>query len=200
MAKCRVIAIEGRDKLGKTTQVTNVTSDLNLKGYRVTNVCFPYKGLTYLIIRKMLAVGAAKKFPNVFQFIQTLNKVAFQLTILWWLRMKNDYIIFDRCGLSTLAYGRATGAWTWFTKFLVFFIVKPDLIVLLDGFQFNRVEQTDTYDADVEMQWKLRGIYLNVAGTVSSPVYYIDANQPVNTVTKDILLSIREEDFKRRAK
>jgi thymidylate kinase len=195
MNKSRIIAFEGCDRIGKSTQVVNLTTRLNLLGYCALSIRFPYPGLTYSIIRKMLASGSATKFPNLFQFIQTINKIIFQITKLNKLKKENDFIIYDRCSLSTLAYGSATNSSEWLTNLLVKFIIKPDLVILLDGEQFNRINDLDTYDNDIKLQNTLRTEYLAHAITFSSPVQIINANAPINSITDDVILTLKQTNM-----
>jgi thymidylate kinase len=186
---CITIAICGRDCIGKSTQVGRIAKQLRYLQSNVEVVRLPYLGFCYKLIRKMLGNGTAIKFPNFFQFIQTLNKLTFQLTKLNKIKSENDFIIMDRCFLSTLTYGNCSGASEWFTNLMCHFLTKPDVIFLLDGEQFLR-DTTDSYDLDHGLQTRLRNSYLSYAVDLPVPTFLIEANNSEDVVTDDIMTAL----------
>lgn len=158
MDKCKVICVEGPDKSGKQTQ-TNMLYDTLAERNGVTLVEVPVKGLTHKAIYWMLRNGTAKRFPNFFQFVQFLNKLAFQLTVLPTLKAMSDYVILDRWSLSAIVYGDATGVNKRFNRFLWGLLAKPDITLIMHGPSFNREGQSDSYEKDSKLQAAVRQGY-----------------------------------------
>jgi len=154
-----IIAIEGADRCGKQTQSRMLTDALRTRGYSVEQVEVPVAGgATYRLIYWMLGNGAAKRYPNLFQFVQFVNKLVFQFTRLVWFSMVCDYVVFDRWSLSSVVYGNATGTNKVFVRFLYELLVKPDLTVILHGPRHtNDVE--DVYESDTQLQRDVRAGY-----------------------------------------
>jgi thymidylate kinase len=107
----------------------------------------------------MLRNGQAKLYPNMFQFVQFLNKFVFQWTYLLWLRLTCDVVIMDRWSLSAIVYGDATGVnWT-LNRILYWLLVKPDVTVVLHGSSFKRKTVDDVYEKDSALQLTVRKGY-----------------------------------------
>lgn len=153
----KLVAIEGPDKAGKFTQSELLTKRLQRSGYNVTLVEIPFNDhLTHKVIYAMLRNGSAKRFPNLFQFIQFLNKFIFQLTYLLWLRLFYDYVILDRWSLSAIVYGDATGVNKWFNRVLYSLLLRPNVTLILHGPSFKRNSVDDVYEKDSELQLAVR--------------------------------------------
>jgi len=154
-----LIAIEGADRCGKQTQTGYLLGALRQRCHRVVTFEVPFNdAATYRLIYWMLKNGQAKSLPNVFQFVQFLNKFVFQWTILLWSLLTNDYVILDRWKLSTIVYGDATGANKWFTRFLCWFLFQPKATVVMHGQRLNEASE-DVYEADSELQRTVRRGY-----------------------------------------
>lgn len=154
-----LIAIEGADRCGKQTQSRMLVEALTKRRYSVRLIEVPFNDhLTYKTIYWMLKNGLAKKLPNLFQFVQFLNKLIFQLTSLVWLSITNDYIVFDRWSLSSVIYGNATGTNRTFVRFLYELLNKPDMTVILHGARHTD-DVEDAYEADTQLQKDVRKGY-----------------------------------------
>jgi thymidylate kinase len=140
-------------------------------------------GVTHDVIYWMLKNGLAKKLPNVFQFVQFLNKLAFQMSSLIWLMMTRDVIIMDRWSLSSIVYGDATGANKTLTRVLYRLLVRPTITVVLSG--RRHTDQTeDTYEADTDLQRNVRVGYADWAESHSVDHVLVDnqgTKEEVNT-------------------
>lgn len=158
MDKCKVICVEGPDKSGKQTQ-TNMLYDTLAENHSVTLVEVPVKGLTHKAIYWMLRNGTAKKLPNFFQFVQFLNKLAFQLTVLPTLKAMSDYVILDRWSLSAIVYGDATGVNARFNRFLYDLLMKPDVVLVMHGASYKRSGESDSYEKDSDLQMAVKKGY-----------------------------------------
>lgn len=153
------IAIEGPDKVGKETQTKLLVEKLRKIGWKVKHVEMPVNdGITYRLIYWMLRKGYAKPYPKLFQFVQFLNKWFWQL-VMPYFSHKYDYIVFDRWAASAVIYGRATGVPEGFNLFLYGRLVRPDLTVVLLGQSYRRKGPDDSYEADNELQARVRDEY-----------------------------------------
>jgi hypothetical protein len=100
-----LIAVEGADRVGKCTQSTSIVKMFNDMHRRARRIEIPFNDrLTYKVIYWMLRNGLAKKTPNLFQFVQFLNKFLFQVVVLPWLwRCERRFglvqqdVMFDAC-------------------------------------------------------------------------------------------------------
>lgn len=159
MLPATLIAIEGADRLGKLTQSKMLKSHLENLGFKVLLIEAPIKSsVTYRIIYWMLGNGMAVKMPNVFQFVQFLNKLVFQFMKLIFARRFYSYIIFDRWSLSALVYGDASGAKTFLNKVCYNILMKPDATIVLTG-DARSSDVEDDYEADRMFQMKVRTGY-----------------------------------------
>ena len=156
----KVVVIEGPDKVGKETQSNMLAHSLRLQGDRVSLVEIPFNDhFTYTVIYKMLRSGSAKRWPNVFQFIQFLNKLIFQWTVLLVLRFVCDIVVLDRWSLSSIVYGDATGVNKTFNRILFWLLLKPHVTCVLHGPSFVRKSVDDVYEKDTDLQIAVRTGY-----------------------------------------
>ena len=155
----KVIAIEGADRCGKATQAALLKDYITSIGKTATIVEVPIKdGVTYHVIYWMLRNGLAKKFPKLFQWLQCHNRLIFQWTQLARLEHQYDYIIFDRWSLSSVVYGLAEGLDEEYCNDLYRRLRRPDFTVLLLGKAYAH-EAEDVYEADADLQQRVRDIY-----------------------------------------
>lgn len=160
----KLVAIEGPDKVGKQTQSQMLAHVLRRYGDKVALVEVPFNDrLTYPLIYWMLKHGQAKRYPNLFQFVQFLNKFIFSWTYLLWLRLTCAYVVLDRWSLSAIVYGDATGVNPTFNRLLYWLLTKPDLTVVLHGLSFRRQEADDVYEKDTDLQKAVRRGYYDWA-------------------------------------
>lgn len=148
----KIIAVCGPDRVGKATQVSMLSKRLGILGKKVCVFEVPVKSpITYPLIYFMLKSGLVKNFPNLFQVIQSLNKLAFQIFILPFFYLYYDYVIFDRWSLSAIIYGDASGADKRITNFFFRLMKKPDATIVINGIPRN-LEVRDAYEADRKFQ------------------------------------------------
>lgn len=153
-----IVAFEGPDGVGKSTQSKLLAAALQNAGYKATTFSWPCDGVFGSeIIKAMLINGSAKKNPNVFQALYSLNKVLFQTQLLP--RMKDfDVVILDRWALSTRAYSKATGVHPMIRFIGEKILKKPDITFVFLGKSFDRVYK-DSYEADEKIQTVVRNEY-----------------------------------------
>ena len=185
----KTFVIEGPDKMGKATQSKMLVNSLRAEQgnkTKVTLVEVPFNDrLTHRVIYWMLRNGLAKKAPNLFQFVQFLNKFFFQIFVLPYLLLTNDYVVFDRWSLSAIVYGGATGVNKNFNEFLYSLLYKPNGTVVLTGRPHFR-KGSDSYESDNDLQSTVRELYSLTADQLP---YHgkVDANQGREKVHSEVL-------------
>lgn len=160
--RSKIVVFEGPDKVGKETQSKLIAELLRSKGARVTRVEVPCRSATWshALIYWMLRNDLAKRLPNVFQFVQFLNKLSFQLLDLPDLLRNNDVVVLDRWALSAVVYGDATGVNHAFNTWLYNRLLRPDLTVVFAERSYRRsTRQDDSYERDTELQERVRSGY-----------------------------------------
>ena len=191
----KVIVFEGPDKVGKETQSKRLAVALNDMGVRAVRVEPSKEANPRLkkLIYSMLETGAAKRYPNTFQFVQFLNKIYFQTFKLPKLVRDNEVVILDRWALSGYAYGRAEGISDWLNKWMFNRVKKVDQTLVLYGASYRRDGQADdSYERDTELQKRVKEIYY-YAG-LHFPNHSIVFNDvPVEKVHERILDKLEEK-------
>ena len=100
----KLIAFEGPDCLGKTTQVELVAQELRKQGRSVSTYKIPWtEGSSYSLISSMLSEGTVLDCPYTFQMAMIENRRDFQNNIL--ASETSELVIVDRWNLSTLLNG-----------------------------------------------------------------------------------------------
>lgn len=156
----KIIAFEGADFSGKTTQSVMLQHRLELEGVNVKRVKVPVNdGVLFKLIYRMLKTGSAKKYPYLFQFIQFLNKLFWQTFVYPFLCIKYDVLVLDRWALSSLIYGSAEGLASGYSLFLFNRLFTPDVTVIFHGTEHSRDEDQDVYEKDAEMQRVVKELY-----------------------------------------
>jgi len=188
-----LVAVEGPDKVGKETQSKLLTRVLQERGNDAVLVEVPYNDhVTYPLIYGMLKNGVAKSWPNLFQFVQFLNKFVFQFTVLLWLLLTNDYVVLDRWSLSAIVYGDATGVNPWYNRVLYFLLKRPDVTVVLHGPSFRRKsEADDVYEADNDLQKAVKRGYYDWAMEHPEDHELIDNQGTREDVSERILAAVK---------
>jgi thymidylate kinase len=192
MIPATLIVVEGPDRVGKATQSSMLTRALSDAGHRVRRVEVPVKSpITYRLIYWMLRNGLAKSVPNLFQFVQFLNKFCFQIFHLVLMRWMYDFIIFDRWALSSVIYGDAGGANKRFTRFLFNRLWQPDGTVILVG-AARSGETTDVYEADNSLQSNVRIGYSEWHSTHPEQTAIVDNLGTRDEVHQQIMNTLEE--------
>lgn len=186
----KIVAIEGPDRVGKQTQTRALKDYVEKLGLRAMIVEVPIRSaITYRIIYWMLHNGLAKKLPKTFQWLQFWNRKIFQLFTLRGLEKFNDVIILDRWSLSTIVYGGAEGVPEKFAIGLSNRLRQPDHTIILHGDSFMK-QAEDAYEADTELQKKVRQGYVEWAARNKETCTLIDSNQDREQVSKRIQVAL----------
>lgn len=186
----KIVVIEGPDRVGKQTQTNLLKNHVEYLGMRAKIVEVPIRSaVTYRIIYWMLHNGLAKKFPKTFQWLQFLNRKIFQVFVLPKLEKQYDVIILDRWSLSTIVYGGAEGVPESFAIGLSNRLRSPDHTIILLGEAFPH-EAEDAYEADSELQHKVRIGYAQWAANNPGTVTLIDSRQDRSDILNRIKVSL----------
>lgn len=186
----KIIAFEGPDKTGKETQSKMAVEALRRAGARAERIEAPTKATrwTHRLIYWMLRTDWAKRLPNFFQLVQTLNKLSFQLFHLPGIEARNDVVVFDRWGLSSVIYGTATGV---NPKLVLWFYerIKPaDLTIIFAERSYRRpTMKDDSYETDSLLQARVRDMYRDWALTHSVDHVLVDNARPVEDVHREVM-------------
>jgi thymidylate kinase len=152
----KLIAVEGPDRVGKATQSKFIVDAFNATKKRSVRIEIPFNdGLTYRLVYNMLKNGIAASWPNLFQFVQFLNKFLFQVFVLPWYILKYDYVVLDRWSLSAVVYGDAGGASPCINRAEYALLVEPAATVVLLGSARGECNE-DVYEKNAGLQTLVR--------------------------------------------
>ena len=194
---CMLVALEGGDRLGKSTQGRLLETALEKAKVRVVLDKCPYKdGVTYERIYEMLDTGEAVKYPVVFQTLQGANRRYFQQRYLPTLASHFDVVLVDRWSLSTRVYGTEAGVPLDVTECVLKDIVEPDLTLVFDGEPFGVVGKDGAYEADGEFQARVRARYRRWAQEGDDDRVLVSANRGTEII-RDELIEIVQRSLRR---
>ncbi len=184
----KLIAFEGPDRLGKTTQVKLCTDKLNQEGFFVEDFKIPWSGdpVSFDLITTYLKSGLVTEYPLIFQAAQMQNRLKFQEKILQ--TVSCDAIIVDRWSLSSAVYGKAQGI---DANFYHPDLMEPDITFVFGGKPFFKEDQ-DALERNTPLQERVHELYSQVRG---ESIHHIDANQSVNAITDEVCQMLRLSFF-----
>lgn len=170
----KIIAFEGPDKFGKTTQARKLAESINAEYVKFPNE----KIWSGRQIRKILNKELPFE-PASFQTLQIINRMeTFQLLI------PNKTFVFDRYKLSGIVYGLCDGLPTEWIRNVCDFLPNPDLTIILTGEPFG--QDTDIYSKQ-EYQAKILGLYKREGRKAGGEVCWIDNQGSVEDIHKKIM-------------
>lgn len=197
-----VVAIEGADGVGKSTQVDLISREVikhSSDGFHsVIRVPFPEPDHVYYgPIREMLRSGRVKKSPFLLQAMMTGNRLEWQARTLPGLLRSTDLILTDRSALSGVVYGLASGLEINDVLDLMAPMFMADLTFVLDGKPHKQSSPEraalDSYDTDRSLQARVRELYQEASkesrwltDKQMVSIRVVDANQLQENVTNEI--------------
>jgi dTMP kinase len=132
LTKGILIAIEGIDGAGKTTQVHQLKDYYNRKGFPVSNFREPTRGQYGQKIRELAINGREKSVEEEFELFLKDREEDCNLNIRPAL-MRNEIVIMDRYYFSSIAYQGALGLdIEYIKKENEKIAIIPDLVIILD--------------------------------------------------------------------
>lgn len=175
-----IVAIEGRDGVGKSTLVANLCKVAGENRVRRRSYPIPSPQAAYYDeIRFMLADGRARSEQKLFTFMQAANRIHWQSTILPEAMGECDLILLDRWHLSNFAYGSALGLDAKWLTMVNRPLTIPHKTFVVDG--PRRGEDGDAYEKDDEFQKKVRRAYLDV----NDAFVVLEGSQSEGGLTRD---------------
>jgi len=187
----KLIVLEGPDKVGKSTHTKLLLEALHEEKWCAISIKVPIPGRTSDLIYWMLRNYAATTFPNLFQFVQFLNKLLFQLFKLPRLMKQYNFVVLDRWKLSSIVYGDATSVHKGFNRWLNGLLSKPDLTIVMCERSFKRSSTVDdSYEKDSDLQSRVREGYKVWALEHPSDHALISNDQPKQDVHDDIMAEL----------
>ena len=192
--RCFIIALEGADRLGKSTQAMMLEQAMETRGpfKGIVEKCPDKDGVTYERIYEMLRTGEAVKYPTVFQTLQGANRRFFQLKYLPTLASHFDVVVIDRWNVSTLVYAAEAGVPEEVTDCILDGIVPADLVLLFDGEQFQADDDDDAYEADKDFQRRLRVRYRKWADDHPETTVVVNANRGSEIIHEELITVIQK--------
>lgn len=175
-----IIALEGMDCVGKTTQAQLLVERLKSMGYRSALLSFPRKGTDigdaiYKRLFQLPCAGderAALKYTLELLFEADRYDAEPQIRQM----LKDcDFLVFDRFSLSGAVYAEAIGVDAgWRRALSRFRSIEPDVTVVLDmpvkeGTK-RRPTGRDRYEMNLMLQEHIRWLYLKAAEENGYPV------------------------------
>jgi dTMP kinase len=185
----KFISVEGLDGCGKSTQVRLLARWLRRMGHEVVVTEEPTDGPIGRIIRMVVAGGfkvpvAAEALLFAADRLHHVERVIAPAV------SSGKVVISDRYIASSLAYQSARGLPLRWVMKINEMAPEPDLMILIDvpaevtARRINRSRRPDGFERDLELQKKVRQVYLNIARRYKMKV--IDGNRPVDEVQEDI--------------
>lgn len=194
----KLIAIEGIDGSGKTTQTKLLCEKLEKMGYKVHCTKEPTDKPTGKFIRDVLS-EKIKVPPVAIQYLYGADRAVHQIEIEKYLR-KGYFVITDRYFWSSVAYGasdmgRVDDIFLVTFSMLSFYnrFLKPDFTFYLDvtpRVGLERVEETgkekEVYE-NIEKLLKIEKGYKFLIKKFPKEVIIIDGSKPIEKVNDEIL-------------
>ena len=193
--KIVLIAIEGIDGAGKTTQAKILKKELEKRGYDVIGLSEPTKGKWGKKIKELSSRGKNPSTKQLFELFFLDREEDVNKNIIPALK-KGQTVILDRYYMSSVAYQGAGGLDPAFIESENEKIApKPDITIILDlppKIAVERIEHRKSepdYFERLKFLTKVRSIF--VERYASRPdVLLIDSTQHQNIVSKKILEAV----------
>lgn len=201
----KLIALEGIDGSGKTTQAQKLVAKLQNNGIEAVYTKEPTNGEIGKLIRRIL-VGEKKFEPVSFQYLFSADRVEHQEEILELLK-KGKTVVSDRCYWSSVPYG-ATDRGIDFKKnqdepniLLVCYsilslyhqFIAPDKTIYLNTAPATAIERLrvashipDIYERHEKLE-KIAAGYDWLVGKFPKEFVTIDGSKSVDEVSKEII-------------
>lgn len=180
----KVIAFEGVDFTGKSTQVSLLRDYLVRKGLDVKVESFPrYDSPIGKMILDRLISGKGSK--ETLSLLFELDRYLFE--------EENHYcdvLLLDRYNLSNLAYGTASGVDMEWLRTIQLYQLQPDLNIILyaplEDLVDRRYLPRDKFEADTEFLERVNRNYYDLAVRYSDNSVIIQANKTVPEIHDQI--------------
>lgn len=190
--KSLLICLEGLDQAGKKSTSIIISKKLRRKGYETEVVSFPdYSTPIGKVLKKFLQ-GKIYFTPDVRQFLYVANRFERLPDMKRWLN-DGKIVIADRYTPSGLVYGYVNGLELNWMINLEKDLPKANITIVIDvpaKTAYNRVEEKDLYERDLEFQTRVRSTYLELAKKFEWTI--INGERPLDEIADEVLKQIYE--------
>lgn len=177
-----IIAFEGADGLGKTTQAKLLAEKLHCRYIKFPNED-KFSGKR---IRELLNFEHFFE-PASFQALQIVNRLE-SLEMMREAEASDGGIILDRFSLSGIVYGLVEGLPEEWLREVIGFLPTPDLTFLFVGEPYT--QDRDVY-GDTAKQARIAELYLKEAKTSSGRIELIHNGKSIEAIHEEILGKLR---------
>lgn len=182
-----LIAFEGKDKCGKTTQAKLLIKNFQLINIKAEYIAFPKRDTEIgQLIDKYLKKQINFSHETA-QLLFAANRREMQQYILDTLN-KNIHVVLDRYYLSGLVYSKALGISINADKG----IIKPDITIILN-YQYKLMQNEELYESN-SFQNKLNFIEYIENNSPETPYVLFDTYYDKHELNDNILLKIIEQN------
>lgn len=190
-----VVAFEGINRSGKSTQLRLAVQALSRMGFSVQAVKFPTWDTPVGELLSRYFRGSANLDPLALQYLLEANKVEWLPVFSTWAQNGTDFLLLDRYRLSGLVYGLARGLSADQVASLQAPLIQPSLTLVYDvdvQAALARMQNaTERDEQDPLFLQRVRDLYCQTA--VSDPhAHVIDAHGAIDEVhrtTMGVILS-----------
>lgn len=179
----RIIAFEGIDGSGKTTQIKQLQAFLESKGYNVTSIAFPDRTTPIGELIDKILRNHKDVSPTALAYLFTANRWEHYKTITD-AEARGDFVLLDRYIYSGVAYAMASDVDENITRGLSKGLPLPNVVIYLD-LPPNK-SRTNTKEL-FETQHTLTKVAQAYEKIRNSTWETIDAKDDISVVTKHIV-------------
>jgi dTMP kinase len=186
-----LVAVEGLDQAGKTTQAQDLRDRLRASGYKSRVVSFPDYG-TFLGEEIARALQGERDYgPEAMQLLYVANRFERKADIERW-DAAGLIVLFDRYVASGIAYGEGQGLDPGWLASIQGSLPQPELTILLDvapdTTAARKTTGRDQYERDLALLTRVRESYLRQA---AHPDWVrVDAEQAPDVVAAEMAAAI----------
>jgi len=206
------IAIEGIDGSGKTTQVKRLADYFSKLGRQVVLTREPRytgEGLISKLIRKILQ-GKTKIPPVAFQYLFSADREMHHEELILPSLHQGKVVVSDRCFWSAIPYGIMDRGGAFDSNSIEYLLISQSILSMYHQFTvpdttfyldipltvaMERLHKTHTINSIYEDEEKLRKTiegYQWLLREFKKEFTIIDANQPVDKVSEEILARLKK--------
>lgn len=191
-----LIAIEGPDGCGKSTQTKNLAEWLKSEGYEIRVTQEPTKNPIGRIIRKSLQ-GNIELSAETEALLFAADRLDHIEKVIAPNLNEEKIVISERYVHSSLAYQTSRGLPSEWVEKINEYALEPSLTILIDippkvgADRMNSTRKLDTFDEDLNLQRKVRNNYLKIAE--ERGIEPIDGTKTEEEVKDEIIRRVKEK-------